>query len=130
MKINKGSGIIFLAGDKILLLQNPKKIWEIPGGKKEKNEDYLTGAQRETLEEVGKCPAFKLFGNFVHQNKKNKFKIYFGKIDKPFTCKLSDEHLSYDWCDLNKLPQNLHKKITGAISFLKDKLSLDNVNAV
>jgi 8-oxo-dGTP pyrophosphatase MutT (NUDIX family) len=128
---NKGSGIIFIAGNKVLLLQNPKKIWEIPGGKKDKNEDYFSGAQRETAEELGKCPEFKLFGDFIHENKKNKFKIYFGKVKRPFVCRLSDEHLAYKWCDINDLPQLIHKKIAGALDFLQRNISaVNNINSI
>ncbi len=131
MKKNKGSGILFVCGDKVLLLQNNKGIWEIPGGKKEPDENYLETAKRETWEEIGKCPTFLLIGKYLFLTKKNKFKIYIGLVKNKFTCLLSDEHERFEWFDVNDLPQPLHAKVAGALDMLKKHLSTcDNVDAI
>lgn len=131
MKKNKGAGIIFLCDNQVLLLKNDKGIWEIPGGKRDKGEKYLDTARRETSEECSKCPAFTLFGNFVYENLKNKYKVYFAKINKKFNCQISDEHQDWGWFNIKKLPRPLHNKVIGALNFLNDNLlTLDNINSV
>jgi 8-oxo-dGTP diphosphatase len=132
MKKNEGAGIIFIHDDKILLLQNDKGLWEIPGGKKNKGEKFLEAAIRETAEEIGYCPEFKKIGYYIHENNKNKFKIYFGLVDSKFECKISDEHIDWKWANIDKLPQQLlHVKVAGAIKFLnKNKLTFNNIDAV
>jgi 8-oxo-dGTP pyrophosphatase MutT (NUDIX family) len=131
MKKNKGAGILFVCDNEVLLLQNKKGIWEIPGGKKEKGEKYLDAARRETSEECSMSPAFLMVGNYTFENLKNKYKIYFAKINKKFNCKISNEHSNFKWFDLKKLPQPLHVKVIEALDFLKNNsLALDNINAV
>lgn len=128
---NKGSGILFFCKNNIFLLQNNKKIWEIPGGKKDEGESFLHAAQRETFEEIGKCPEFELFGKYLYENGKNKFKIFIGNVNHKFSFVLSDEHTQGKWFNIKKLPQHIHKKILGAIILLSKKLSTsNNVNAV
>jgi 8-oxo-dGTP pyrophosphatase MutT (NUDIX family) len=131
MKKNKGAGILFICDNEVFLLQNKKGIWEIPGGKKEKDEKYLDAARRETNEECSMCPAFSLVGNYIFENLKNKYKIYFVKIHKKFNCKISKEHSNSKWFDIKKLPQPLHVKVVEALDFLKNNLlALDNINTV
>ncbi len=128
---NKGSGILFFCKNNVFLLQNNKGIWEIPGGKRDRGESFLSTAQRETFEEIGKCPEFKLVGKYIYENGKNKFKIFIGHVDNKFTPKLSDEHMDAQWFNIKKLPQQLHKKILGAIDLLNNNISAsDNINAV
>lgn len=122
MKKNVGAGIIFLADKNILLLQNHKGIWEIPGGKKEPEEKLLDTARRETAEEIGSCPKFQKIGYFVSEKQNHKFKIYFGIVKTKFKCKLSHEHQDCGWFHIKNLPHKLHPKIVGAIKFLDDSL--------
>ena len=131
MRKNKGAGILFVYENKVLLLQNNKGIWEIPGGKKELCEDYLQTAKRETWEEIGTCPSFLLMGKYIFLNKNNKFKIFIGLVQKKFTCLLSDEHQAFKWCDINNLPQPLHLKVAGVLEMLRKYLSpCDNIDAI
>jgi 8-oxo-dGTP diphosphatase len=128
---NLGAGIFFISDNSVLLLKNKRGIWEIPGGKRDKGEKSLAAARRETAEECGKCPSFKLIGNYIFQNKRNKYKVFYVLIDKKFKCEISEEHSDYGWFDIKNLPQPLHKKVAGAFDFLKENyLSLNNVNAV
>lgn len=120
---NCGAGIIFICQNDILLLKKADKDhWDIPGGKKDDDENYASAAKRETKEEIGGLPTFKKVGYYVHETKKNKFKIYFAKVEKKFKCKLSDEHSDWDWFEIKDIPQNLHPKVAGALDFLKDAL--------
>ena len=120
---NCGAGIIFICKDEILLLEKAnKQFWDIPGGKKKSSESYGDAAKRESEEEIGILPKYKKIGFYVHEGKNNKFKVYFAKVDKKFKCRLSDEHTDWKWFQINKLPQNLHIKVAGAIDFLTDAL--------
>lgn len=122
MKKNVGSGIIFISDRDILLVQNKKGSWEIPGGRRDADEKLLDTARRETMEELGKCPSFKKIGYYVSEKPKYKFKIFFGIVRDKFKCVLSDEHSDYKWYNIKNLPQNLHPKIVGAVKFLKKSL--------
>jgi 8-oxo-dGTP pyrophosphatase MutT (NUDIX family) len=131
MRKNKGAGILFICDSKVLLLQNKKGMWEIPGGKREKGEKPLDGARRETHEECGICPRFAMIGCYTFENLKNKYKIFFAKVKNKFNCEISNEHLKYNWFDIKKLPQPLHNKVAGALEFLKkNELALNDVNAI
>lgn len=130
MSKNKGAGIIFLHNDKVLLLKSSKNIWEIPGGRKESGENFLDAARRETLEEIGSCPSFKLIGKYIYENDKNKYKIYFGVVDKKFKCKISDEHEDWGWFNLKNLPQPLHVKVVGALKMLENFLVCNNIDSI
>ena len=128
---NKGSGILFVFKNNILLLKNNKGVWEIPGGKRDAGESFLHTAQRETYEETGHRPIFKLIGKYTYDNGKNKFKIFIGRVEKKFPIKLSTEHAQWKWFNIKKLPQHLHKKILGAIELvIKNLSSSDNINAI
>jgi 8-oxo-dGTP pyrophosphatase MutT (NUDIX family) len=120
---NKGAGVIFLCNQDVLLLKNPKNVWEIPGGKKDLKEKYALAAKRETKEEIGKWPGGKIVAKFLYEDHKNKFKIYVVFVPEKFLCSLSDEHKSYNWFDIKKLPQNIHKKILGSLDILKNKIN-------
>lgn len=120
MKKNVGAGIIFIAGNEILLLKNKKGLWEIPGGRRDHVEEKLIDvARRETAEEIGHSPTFQKIGYYVSEKPKHKFKIYYGLVKKKFNCSISDEHEDWKWFNIKNLPQNLHNKIIGAIKLLK-----------
>jgi 8-oxo-dGTP pyrophosphatase MutT (NUDIX family) len=99
-----------------------KNLWDIPGGRKEDDESFFNAAKREAEEEIGKYPKFKKIGQYIEETKKFKYKVYFCKVENTFSCMLSKEHDDWNWFEINKLPQNLHKKVDGAIVFLKDFL--------
>jgi len=131
MKKTKGSGIIFICENKVLLIQNPNGTWEIPGDKKDLNESYLQTAKRETLKEVGWCPYIDISGEYTYNGKKSKYKIYYVFNEGTFKCNLSKEHINWKWYSLDKLPENLNRKVADALDFLKQSsLASDNINTV
>lgn len=130
MKKCKGSGIIFICQNKVLLIQNNRGIWEIPGGRKEFNESYLQAAKRETLEEVGWCPYMDVSGEYTYHGKKTKYKVYYVVLDYAFKCNLSKEHINWKWFSLDKLPVRMNKKIIDALGFLQTISSSDNINTI
>ena len=128
---NEGAGIIFVSDEKILLTKKTdKNLWDIPGGRKKESESFFDAAKREAEEEIGKYPKFKKIGHYIEETNKFKYKIYFVKIDNTFSCVLSKEHDDWNWFEINKLPQKIHRKIDGAIEFLKDFLKKNTKNTI
>jgi dATP pyrophosphohydrolase len=122
---NQGAGILFYTDDSFLLLKKRKNsLWEVAGGKKRVNEKYYDAAQRETKEEIGFLPKFKKTGFQLVETEKHQFKIYFAKVDKKFSCKLSDEHTDYKWIKFNNSKNyEMHVKIKKAVEFLQKTIS-------
>jgi 8-oxo-dGTP pyrophosphatase MutT (NUDIX family) len=112
----KGAGIFFTNGKKVLLLKRSSKgdnggTWGLPGGKVEDGESEIDAAVRECKEECGKVKGSR-FESLKEIDNKHYWTTFFFKVDKPFSCKLSDEHTDWDWFnfdDLNNL--KLHPKL-------------------
>lgn len=121
---NQGAGFLFYTSDSVLLLLKAKNLlWEIPGGKKKQNEKHIEAAKRETKEEIGKLPKHTRTGFQLIETDKHEFKIYFGKVLKKFSCKISDEHLKWKWIKIDKLKDyKLHPKVEKAVQFIKNTL--------
>lgn len=112
----KGAGIFYTNGSKVLLLKRAEKgdengTWGLPGGKVEDGETFIDAARRESKEECGKIIGQR-FEDLEEIDGQHIWKTFFFKIDKPFDCKLSDEHNDWKWFDINKLENaNLHSKL-------------------
>lgn len=94
----KTAGIFFTNGRKVLLLQKPNKKWQLPGGHGKEGESAHETAKRECMEECG-----KIKGQNIGSIKNGNWTAFFYKIDKPFDCKLSDEHIDWKWFSLDKI---------------------------
>ena len=102
----KTAGIFFTNGKKVLLLQKPNKKWQLPGGHGKKGETAHETAKRECLEECGSVEG-KSLGSIKNDN----WTAFFYKVEKLFDCNLSDEHIDWEWTDLDKIKAiNLTKK--------------------
>lgn len=112
----KGAGIFFTDGDKVLLLKRSEKgdgqgTWGLPGGKVEDGETLIDAAIREAKEECGQVKGQR-FDDLNENDGMHNWTTFFFKIDKPFKCKLSDEHTEYKWVKLNKIEDyQLHPKL-------------------
>lgn len=134
MQMKSAAGIFYTNGKKVLLLKKKKGkdkgTWGLPGGGLEKGESPFVAAKRESKEEIGKYKG-KIFGKVKERERtfyKEKSNIshnwttFFSKIDKPFKCKLSEEHTDWKWFDLNKINKiKLHPKFK---KYLKKHLNL------
>jgi 8-oxo-dGTP pyrophosphatase MutT (NUDIX family) len=112
----KGAGIFFTDGKKVLLLKRSKKgdnqgTWCLPGGKVENKETLIDAALREAKEECGLVRGQR-FADLNEKDGMHDWTTFFFKIEKPFKCKLSDEHTDYKWIELNKINEyKLHPKL-------------------
>lgn len=113
--------VIVTNGDKVLLVQDPREgrsIWELPGGRMNKDEDPYEAIKREFFEEMG--VQLNVHGVvhmeqfFQYSDNKNAFVIiYNGSLTNPDEeFKLADEEVSQvDWftpdeiAELNLFPE-------------------------
>jgi 8-oxo-dGTP pyrophosphatase MutT (NUDIX family) len=112
------AGILFVAGDEVLLLQraaddqNHPAAWDLPGGTADVGETAQKTAIREAREECGISMDFEQYIDALEEvdhstNKDTNYTTFMLKVDK-FKPKLSHEHDDYGWFQLDKLPQNVH----------------------
>lgn len=108
---------IFISPDrKVLLLQTPNELWELPGGRLNINELWEDGLRREIFEETG-LKDFAICGIVGVGNWKSsrndsfRYGVFFCcSIDDVFAPRLSSEHPAYAWvkeCDIEKYQLNL-----------------------
>lgn len=97
-----GAGIIFQnRWGEILLLKNPKGVWEFPGGGREEIDRTLWDtARREAHEETGFAIVASepvMDRHFVAIEPDFRYKSFVWNVDKPFEPRLSKEHTDYTW---------------------------------
>ena len=120
--------------NKVLLLQrnDGNNVWEIPGGKRENNENIVTALKREVKEETGLTineykivyvspifenhPVLKPFLNIG----------YLCFVDNSDVI-ISNEHIDYKWVSVEELPNYLDKDI---YNDLKVNGMIDNLEKI
>ena len=99
---------------KVLLLQNPDKTYELPGGHIKNNEPLMVGAAREFYEETGLTVNLKK----ILKRKPNRV-IYLGKLLSR-NVKISNEHIGFIFVSINNIYNyKLSKKAYKDLHFLK-----------
>jgi 8-oxo-dGTP pyrophosphatase MutT (NUDIX family) len=111
---DKGAGILYTDGKKILLLKRAdgdhKGTWGQPGGMVEEGESNIDAAIRESKEECGRVEGYRI-AEFEEKDGLHRWTTYLYRIKKPFTCHLSHEHSAWKWFDIDKLKYvDLHPK--------------------
>ena len=127
---HKGAGIFFTDGKKVLLLKRSEKgdgynTWGLPGGKVEEGETDIDAAMREAKEECGKVKGQR-FEDLKEIDNRHHWTTFFFKVEKPFACKLSDEHTDYKWfkfddLDTIKLHPKLKENLDRHLKIVKNK---------
>lgn len=103
--------------------KNKNKLWELPGGKKRKNESFYSAALREAEEELGFLPQFKKTGFILLTNKTSKLMLYFAKVPEKFSCVLSKEHMNFRWINfLHQQKLQLSAKAKKILKYLENKI--------
>lgn len=85
--------------------------WGLPGGQIELDEDFLTGALRETAEEIGHDLTGKphsLIYSIRSDWPLSVFKTYAICVENQFEPILNWESQDQRWCELSELPTPLH----------------------
>jgi 8-oxo-dGTP pyrophosphatase MutT (NUDIX family) len=112
-KAENPAGIFFTNGKKVLLLQKPNKKWSLPGGHAKEGETPLQTAERESLEECGKVE-----GENIGSIKTDNWTAFFYKVESLFDCQISNEHIDWNWFDIDET-KNI--KLTKKFSMNLDK---------
>lgn len=118
----KACAILFTDGKSMLLLKRSGEgdhigTWALPGGRAEKGETDIGTAVRETLEETGldTIPGYR-FDTLITNNGKQKFVVFFYKVNQPFDVHISKEHSEWNWVDFDQLNGvSLHPKFKEAL---------------
>ncbi|MFA5763498.1 MAG: NUDIX domain-containing protein [archaeon] len=104
--------------DKLLLVKRHQNdthcpnVWEVPGGRIEKNENKINGLQREVKEETGLEVIIKnsfATENFVRENGQPVKMTHFICEYSGGEVKLSEEHCDYEWVDKKDVPNKISK---------------------
>lgn len=110
--------------NKLLIVKRSSKdelkpsVWELPGGRLEKNEDELTGLHREIKEETNlDVEIINTIDSRSFMKNENLRITIITFLCKPLTNDIiiSDEHEDYEWIDINsakeKIVEYFHKTI-------------------
>lgn len=109
---NRAAGILFIAGEKILLMQRQGDCdftgtWGLPFGKIESGETPEQAAIRECLEETG----FIVVGDLLPFADDDGCITHIAQVDDQFEPMLNDEHSAFVWASLDALPLPLHPQL-------------------
>jgi 8-oxo-dGTP pyrophosphatase MutT (NUDIX family) len=101
--VDVSQALVLQRGDgKILLLEDFKGRWNLPGGRLENNEAWLAGLQREIREETS-IVSFELRGvlnvylRVSGSSGRQTYGVVFNGTTQETTVILSEEHRSYRW---------------------------------
>ncbi len=111
---NVSAKTVAIYQNKILLLQNKDRTYELPGGHIKKDEAAMVGACREFYEETGLTVSLVK----IIRKEPNRV-IYHGKLHSR-NVKISNEHIGFKFISINNLYKHkLSKKAYKDLLFLK-----------
>jgi 8-oxo-dGTP diphosphatase len=102
---NVGAKAIIVKDNKVLIAQDPRGFWEVPGGRIDKNETIEEALHRELREELPNIKAIVLHevvdARRLHKDIKDDVSLVlvFYKVEADFDGEpqLSHEHQAYKW---------------------------------
>jgi 8-oxo-dGTP pyrophosphatase MutT (NUDIX family) len=116
-----GAGILYVteAGDGLFLKRqggDAAGTWSIPAGKVEQDEEPCDAARRESIEEVGRLPAWELAPLMRETRDGVDFSTFGQKLPERFYPTLNDESAEYVWAPLDDPPQPLHPGLAALLA--------------
>jgi len=111
MTTPRAAGILFVHGDRVLLLkraeaaQDAPGTWAFPGGGIEAGETPEVAARRELQEECSYAYTGPLMPLYTSRDG---FACFGAALDKVFEPVLNDEHTAARWVPFDNLPEPLH----------------------
>lgn len=112
-----GSGFLFMFGNRALLLKRSSWVmeggtWGIPGGAIPHDQHgrpmaTLESAKRETREEIGTLPKYRMISKFVFRKPDFVFTTFVAEVSAMFEPKLNDESDDYVWISLENALERL-----------------------
>ena len=101
----KAAGFLYVYQDSVLLLKRTQDgMWGFPGGHIEPDEDAVTAAKRECMEEMQVCPDGDISWSVNQQSGDVNYTTFCVKLSEPFTPILNDEHSEFGWFPVDDLP--------------------------
>jgi 8-oxo-dGTP pyrophosphatase MutT (NUDIX family) len=114
---NAGSGILFTTGKRILLLHRSSEVtepgtWGIPGGAipqtpEGESMDAYESAKKETGEEIGRLPSFKVIDVYDYEEEDFWYTTFIAEVTEKEADHihpvLNPEHDDYAWVTLDEL---------------------------
>ena len=98
---------ILLHQQRVLLVKNDRKEWELPGGRLEQGETPEETLRRELLEELGlPCNVKRIVDAWVFpvlENREVFIVTYLCECNEQTQIQLSDEHVEYRWFEVKDL---------------------------
>lgn len=125
---NAGSGILFTTGEKILLLKRSPYVlepgtWGIPGGAIPESHGQLMdarkSAEKETREELGSVPGYRIVDKFVLTSGSFTFTTYIARVKQEFKPRLNWENDRAEWVtEADAARKNLHPGVKALLNAL------------
>lgn len=95
---------------RVLFLQRPDGVWELPGGRLEHGETPLDGARRELAEETG-ITKFKLCSRERSRLTSPSYALFWGVVREEVKPRLSHEHRAFKWAHPRNPPTPLRREL-------------------
>lgn len=91
-------GLIQNAANEVLMIENPLRGWELPGGRVEEGEDLLKALEREVLEETGVTAEISRLGG-IYSRTNPPYMVLMGFTGRYLSGELipSEESLVVEW---------------------------------
>lgn len=115
----------------LLVLNSENRNWELPGGVKEKHEDFLSALNREVIEEIGTCEytepqLIATLRDEYHFHGNDYPMIVLGYTARCIdtTVTLGDEHEQFSWKTLEEISRMTEKEIHAGMQGIIAKAAL------
>ena len=123
----RAAGIMYMAGDKVLLGKRKDGSWAFPGGKIENGETCKQAARREFGEETGFF-ASDLIEEYDHSDNGEVEFTTFRHQGGTFTPSIMKEHSEFVWAGIDTLPEPLHPGVKATLEKFATSQTKENAS--